>query len=193
MSWSPALAFAYRLLGSYIQHVCGLMHPTPLSLGRVIDLRQGLPEAQGAVARRQIWPHRQAAVLEIEEEGLPGLLTLPHPILHSDQLFVPVGGGPNHDQETARDLHSYIHVQTIHPEVDISLPRQIPLLPRLPFLLPGRPSTDTPWPGRAQQDCPRGLVRLRRNLRSTPLSNRATESTPPGSCSAEESEAGSES
>ncbi len=37
-----------------VEHVGRLVHPAPLRLGFAVDLRQSLPEAQGAAAHRRL-------------------------------------------------------------------------------------------------------------------------------------------
>src|SRR5207245_1070092 len=73
--------------GNFVQHVGGLVNPTPLVPGAWKDLLDGLPEAERAVADRQVGGDLEPTLLDVDEEFAPALCALPHPCLEADQFL----------------------------------------------------------------------------------------------------------
>src|SRR5262252_3329857 len=59
--------------GDLVEHVGGLVNPTPLVSGAGKDLIDGLPEAERAVDDRQIRRDREPTPLDVDEELAPTL------------------------------------------------------------------------------------------------------------------------
>ena len=74
--------------------VGGLVNPTPLVPGARKDLLDGLPEAERAVADRQVGSDLEPTLLDVDEEFAPALCALPHPGLEADQFLLAFGVAP---------------------------------------------------------------------------------------------------
>src|SRR5262249_8707644 len=64
--------------GDLVEHVGGLMNPTPLVPGAGKDLIDCLPEAERAVPHGEIRRDLEPAPLDVDEELAPALRALPH-------------------------------------------------------------------------------------------------------------------
>src|SRR5450755_4964597 len=73
--------------GDLVQHVGGLVNPTALVLGAGKDLIDGLPEAERAVADREIRGDLEPTPLDVDQELAPALRALPHPGLETDEFL----------------------------------------------------------------------------------------------------------
>src|SRR2546423_1413559 len=80
--------------GNFVQHVGGLVNPTPLVPGARKNLLDGLPEAERAVADRQVGRDLEPTLLDVDEEFSPALCALPHPGLKPTNSFLPSGVAP---------------------------------------------------------------------------------------------------
>src|SRR6266478_3840733 len=78
--------------GYFVQHVGGLVNPTPLVPGTRKDLLDGLPEAERAVADRQVGRDLEPTLLDVDEEFAPALCALPHSGLETDQFLLALRG-----------------------------------------------------------------------------------------------------
>lgn len=108
-------------LGYLIQDVRGLMDPEALASAFRLHLARGLSESQRAIASGQAGLALQSPALHVQEQ-----LLLPvdrHPQQHKDALAIL--------------LQANAEVDAIRPEVDVVLPRQGSLAPRLVFAIPG--------------------------------------------------------
>src|SRR6267378_501982 len=65
--------------GDLVQHVGGLVNPTALVPGAREDLFDRLPEAERAVADREVRRNLEPTLLDVDEELTPALRTLAHP------------------------------------------------------------------------------------------------------------------
>src|SRR6516164_1799080 len=63
--------------GDLVEHVGGLVNPTPLVSGARKDLIDGLPEAERAVAYRDVGRDLEPTPLDVDEELAPALRALP--------------------------------------------------------------------------------------------------------------------
>src|SRR5258707_2928911 len=86
--------------GDLVQHVGGLMNPTALVPGARKDLLDRLPEAERAVADREVRRDLEPTLLDIDEELTPALRALAHPGLEADELLLALGGCPQPNQQT---------------------------------------------------------------------------------------------
>src|SRR3954453_14796647 len=97
-----------------------------------------LPEAERTVADRELGSRRKAAPLQLEEQLLPRLCTLAHPVDEADQLLLAFGRGADNDQQALRGvLEARLDVDAIGPEVDVALGGEIALAPAGMLLRPG--------------------------------------------------------
>src|ERR1700759_3924629 len=74
--------------GDLVEHVGGLVNPTPLVSGARIDLIDGLPEAERAVAYRDVGRDLEPTPLDVDEELAPALCALAPPGLEADELLL---------------------------------------------------------------------------------------------------------
>src|SRR5271170_2364151 len=71
--------------GDLVEHIGGLVNPTPLVPGAGKDLIDGLPEAERAVPDRKIWRDLEPTPFDIDQELAPALRALSHPGLEADE------------------------------------------------------------------------------------------------------------
>src|SRR3954451_14260539 len=74
-----------------VQHVGGLVHPTPLMASAGIDLVEGLPKPKCAVADRDLGRDGQPAPFHLNQELTPALSAFPDADLEAHQLLPAVG------------------------------------------------------------------------------------------------------
>src|SRR3974377_2347067 len=72
--------------GDLVQHVGGLVNPTPLVPGARRDLLARLPEAECAVADCEVRGDLESTLLDVDEELTPALRALAHPSLEADEF-----------------------------------------------------------------------------------------------------------
>ena len=72
-------------------------------------------------------PHEQLA---------PACFRLSIAIFDSDQLFVPVPGHPDHNQQTRSVIHAHVAVYPIDPSVDVTALAKVSLVPLLVLVTP---------------------------------------------------------
>ena len=97
-----------------------------------MDLAERLPEAERAVAERQLRTHFKAAPLEIEQNFEPGLLTFAIAVGDGDQFLLSLVRGPDDHQDTLLlFLHAGAEIDAVHPEIDVALGREVAPLPAL--------------------------------------------------------------
>src|SRR6516225_6599067 len=107
--------------GNFVQHVGGLVNPTPLVPGARKDLLNGLPEAERAVADRQVGRDLEPTLLDVDEEFTPALCALPHPGLEADQFLLAFGGRTDqHEHAFSGRFHPGLQVEPIRPHVYVS-------------------------------------------------------------------------
>src|SRR3984885_1184928 len=123
--------------GDLVQHVGGLVNPTPLVSGARIDFIDGLPEAERAVAYREVGRDLEPTPLDVDEELAPALRALPHPSLEADELLLALGGGSNKPPRLfGAVFHAPLHVAAVRPTVPVTLRRKVALLPTTVIALP---------------------------------------------------------
>src|SRR5436305_10435655 len=116
--------------GNFVQHVGGLVNPTPLVPGARKNLLDGLPEAERAVADRQVGRDLEPTLLDVDEEFSPALCALPHPGLEADQFLLALGGRPDHHEYAfSGRFHPGLQVDPIRPHVYVSPGREVAVLP----------------------------------------------------------------
>src|SRR5215210_7518866 len=70
--------------GDLVQYVGGLVNPTPLVPGARKDLLDRLPEAERAIADREVRGDLEPTLLDVDEEFTPALRALAGPGLEAD-------------------------------------------------------------------------------------------------------------
>src|SRR5262249_57979858 len=73
----------------------GIMDPTALMPGAGKDLLDRLPEAERAVANREVGCDLKTTPPDVDEEFAPALRALPHPGLEADEFLLALRGGSN--------------------------------------------------------------------------------------------------
>src|SRR5215468_11977600 len=81
--------------GNLVQHVGGLVDPTALVPGAGKDLLDRLPEAERAVANREVGCDLKTTPPDVDEEFAPALGALPHPDMNNAAFLLAVRGGSN--------------------------------------------------------------------------------------------------
>jgi hypothetical protein len=79
--------------GNLVQDVGGLMNPTALVPTALEDLIDRLPEAERAVADREVRRDLEPTLLAVDEEFALALRTLAHPGLEADEFLLALPGG----------------------------------------------------------------------------------------------------
>ena len=126
------LGFLLQTLGQLVQDVARLVNPAALLAGAWVDLAERLPEAERAVAERQLRTHFKAAPLEIEQNFEPGLLTFAIAVGDGDQFLLSLVRGPDdHQDALLLFLHAGAEIDAVHPEIDVALGREVAPLPAL--------------------------------------------------------------
>jgi hypothetical protein len=80
------------LVSAIQTHVGGLVDPAALAAGLGPYFLDCLPEPERAAGDRELRPDRKPASLQVEQEILPGLRTLAHPINQSNKLLLALIG-----------------------------------------------------------------------------------------------------
>jgi hypothetical protein len=80
--------------GDLVQHVSGLVNPTALVPGARKDLLDRLPEAERAVADRQVGRNLEPALFDVDEKLAPALCALTDPGLEANEFLLPSGVAP---------------------------------------------------------------------------------------------------
>src|SRR5215470_6705489 len=113
------------------------MNPTALVPGAGKDLLDRLPEAERAVADREVGCDLKTTPPDVDEEFAPALRALPHPGLEADEFLLALRGGSNqHKHAFGALFHSRLQVDAVRPHVHITPRREIALLPGVVFGLP---------------------------------------------------------
>jgi len=74
--------------GDLVQHVGGLVNPTALVPGALEDFFDRLPEAERAVADREVRRNLEPTLLDVDKELTPALRTLAHPGREADEFLL---------------------------------------------------------------------------------------------------------
>src|SRR5208337_4176754 len=74
--------------GDLVEHVGSLVNPTPLVLGAREDLLDRLPEAERAIADREVRRDLETTLLDVDEKFTPALRALAHPSLEADEFLL---------------------------------------------------------------------------------------------------------
>src|SRR5215470_20384943 len=115
------------------------MNPTALVPGAGKDLLDRLPEAERAVADREVGCDLKTTPPDVDEELAPTLRALPHPGLEADE-FLPAFrcGADQHEHAFGRLLHARLQVDSVRPHVHVTPRREVALLPGVVIGLPFR-------------------------------------------------------
>jgi len=94
-----------------------------------------------AFQKPRLGRRRQTAALHLQQEFLPGLVTLAVAVLNGDQFLLAFGRGADHHQDALPRVvgvfQADIEVNAIDPDVDVALAGQRPLGPLAMLLFPG--------------------------------------------------------
>ena len=158
------LGFLLQTLGQLVQDVARLVNPAALLAGAWVDLAERLPEAERAVAERQLRTHFKAAPLEIEQNFEPGLLTLAIAVGDGDQFLQVPCPWPRRSPDRLLFLHAGAEIDAVHPEIDVALGREVAPLPALRLNPPDlfQPGDRGRKPRRSSPGAPPRLPRSRR-------------------------------
>ena len=97
------------------------MNPTALVPGAREDLFDRLPEAERAVADREVRRNLKPTLLDIDEELTPALGTLAHSGLEADEFFLALRGcSYQHQHAFGGFFHSSLQVDPVGPHVYVS-------------------------------------------------------------------------
>src|ERR1700730_9516480 len=77
--------------GDLVHYVGGLVNPTPLMSGARINLLDSLPEAERAVADREVRRNLEPTLLDVDEKLAPALCVLTYPGLEADEFLLALG------------------------------------------------------------------------------------------------------
>src|SRR6516162_2493201 len=133
-----ALGLRLLTLRQLVQHIRGLVHPAALAEGLRPYFLDGLPEAERSVGNSKLRSHGKAAPFEIKKQLLPGLRALTHAIDQADELLLALRRRPDDNQQALRRvLQPSLHVDAVHPKVDVAFGRQIAPAPTHMLLRPG--------------------------------------------------------
>ncbi len=131
------LRLSLHALGQRRQHVRRLVHPAALLARAGEDLTQRRPEAERAVADRQL-RGLHAAPAQVPQQVEPGLRVLAVAVLHGHQFLAAVGTHPQQHQAAQPVLlEAHVEVHAVRPEVDVVDPAQAALPPAVVLGLPG--------------------------------------------------------
>ena len=124
--------------GDLVQYVGGLVNPTPLVSGARKDLLDRLPEAERAVADREVRRNLEPTLLDVDEKLAPALCVLAYPGLEADEFLLALGCcADQHQHAFGGFFHSGLQIDPVRPHVHVSPRREVALLPgvviRLPF------------------------------------------------------------
>jgi len=104
-------------LRQLVEDVQGLVLPTPLVTRRRKCFVQSLPEAERAVAHRDVRRDRQTARLQIDKQFLPALTAFPHARLQAQKLLFALRG--------RTDQHQHAFGLRLHARLQIDAVRQV--------------------------------------------------------------------
>ena len=97
---------------------------TPLVSGARKDLLDRLPEAERAVADREVRRNLEPTLLDVDEKLAPALCVLTYPGLEADEFFLALGCcADQHQHAFGGFFHSGLQVDPVRPHIHVS-PRQ---------------------------------------------------------------------
>src|SRR5712672_2398268 len=94
-----------------VQDVGGLVDPTALVPAALEDLIDRLPEAERAVANREVRCNLEPTLLDVDKELTPALRTLAHPGLEADEFLLALG--------CCTDQHQHAFGSLFHPSLQV--------------------------------------------------------------------------
>src|SRR6266487_1853321 len=125
--------------GDLVQHVGGLVHPTPLVPGAGKDLLDRLPEAERAVADGEVRRDLEPTSLDVDEELTPTMRALAHAGLEADEFLLALRcRADQHEHAFGIRFHPGLQVDPVRPYVHVSPRREVALLPGVVIRLPLR-------------------------------------------------------
>ena len=132
----------FALPCSLVQNIRDLVEPAALVADAREDVAHGLPEPRSPVAHRHPGGDGQPAGLDNNDQFAPALRAFANPDMEPEQAFPALRGCPDDDQDALGfRLHPRLPVNSIRPDVEVAVRREIPALPTGLFLLPARRDT----------------------------------------------------
>ena len=127
-----------------VEHVAGLVEPAALVPGARIDLVQRFPEAECAVADRDLRRDGKTAPLHLDQQFAPALGALPDTHLEADELLATLRGRADQDEHALGVVfHPGLEVDAVCPDINIAPGREVAGLPADVLGLPlGRETRD---------------------------------------------------
>src|SRR4029078_3616127 len=111
-------------------YVSGLVHPAALLACFRPGLTGGLPEPERAIGDGKLRRHVEPAPLQLEQQIAPVLRTLAGAIGEADQFFAALRRRADQHQDALLFVfEARLEMDAIGPDVDVTLRRQIALLP----------------------------------------------------------------
>ena len=103
------------------------------------DLVQRPPEAESAVAVRDLGRDRQPAPLHVDEQLPPALGALAHTHLEPDELLLALGRRPDqHEHAVCLLGHPRLQIDAVSPDVGVAARQEIAALPAGVLIRPRR-------------------------------------------------------
>src|SRR6266851_5952692 len=96
------LGLCLQALWQLVQDIRRFVHPTALRTRLRPHLIDRLPEAERPVGDGELWPDRQTASLEIEQQLLPGLHALADAVGKSNEFLLAFSCGADNHEQTLR-------------------------------------------------------------------------------------------
>src|SRR3979411_21512 len=110
--------------GDFVQHVGGLVNPTPLVPGARKDLLDRLPEAERTITDREVRRDLEPTLLDVDEELTPALRALAYPSLEADEFLLALWRRAGQHQDTFGVVfHSSLQEDPFSPHEHVSPPR----------------------------------------------------------------------
>src|SRR6266568_6893322 len=132
-------AFGFRLLAlrQLGKYVGGLVHPAALLARFRPDLTGRLPEPECAIGDDELWGHVEPAPLQVEQQIAPVVRALAGAIGEADQFLAALRRrADQHEDALLFVFEAGFEMDAINPDVDVTLGRQIALLPRAVLVEP---------------------------------------------------------
>jgi hypothetical protein len=110
---------------TFVQHVGGLVNPTPLVPGDREGLLDCLPEAERAITDREVRRDLEPTLLDVDEELAPALRTFSNANLEADKLLLALRRGTDQHQHTLGVVfHPGLQIDPVRPHIhNIAAPR----------------------------------------------------------------------
>ena len=135
----PCLGLFMHWLWHRTRDVGHLVDPAALLFHRRIHIPQCCPKAQSTIPTGQIRRNRQSTFLQAAKKVSPAVCILAEPVHDAKNILVSVFVRPNNHLHTLTIIvQTRVEVDTVRPDVHVTLSRQVSLAPRFIFVPPAR-------------------------------------------------------